>query len=291
MPPRITASIVLFNHQAGEVGSLFQSLAGDPAVSAWVVVDNGGAVEACAVAASLGGRCLRPGRNLGFGAAHNLALGSLAGTPAPYHLILNPDIRLAAGALSELAAVMEASPGVGIVMPRVQYPDGSIQFLCKLLPTPIDLFLRRFAAGPWRQLFGNRMDRYDMKHFDYSRPVYVPVLSGCFMFTRRTVLEALGGFDERFFLYMEDIDLCRRMGDVSNLLFWPWVTVTHGHAQGSYKHPHLLRVHIRAAFAYFNKWGWLRDPVRRRTNSIGLREAEVTPATADTGSGNILTSH
>jgi hypothetical protein len=98
------------------------------------------------------------------------------------------------------------------------------------------------------------------------------------MFTRRAVLESIGGFDERYFLYMEDTDLCRRIGDISRLLFWPWTTVIHGHAQGSYKSLHMLRLHVRAAVAYFNKWGWWRDPVRKARNVAGLLEAQIDPA-------------
>ena len=278
----VTASVVLYNHGAGDVRVLFDVLANDPAISEWVVVDNGGAEDACTVAASVGARCLMPGRNLGFGAAHNLALSSLSDVRAPYHLILNPDIHLGVGALSELAAVMDALPEVGVVMPRILYPNGSTQYLCKLLPAPLDLILRRFTGNPWRRLFQGRMDRYDMKLFDYSRPVYVPVLSGCFMFTRRSMLEAVGRFDERFFLYMEDVDLCRRMDGISRLLFWPGITVTHGHARGSYRHTHLLGLHIRAAIAYFNKWGWFNDPVRRTRNHLGVTEASINPAHANT---------
>jgi GT2 family glycosyltransferase len=273
----VTASIVLFNHTAQDVAALFEELAKDAALLEYVVVNNGGADDACAVAESLGGRSLHPGRNLGYGAGHNLALRSLAGVPAPYHLILNPDIRLRSGVLAELAAVMDAMPQVGLLMPRVLYPDGSTQYLCKLLPTPLDLVLRRFAGGPLRWLFGSRMARYDMQHFDYSRPAYVPVLSGCFMFARRAVLESVGGFDERFFLYMEDTDLCRRIGNISRLLFWPWITVSHSHAQGSYKSLSLLRLHMRSAISYFNKWGWWRDPVRRARNLAGLTEAILDP--------------
>lgn len=272
---RVTACIVLYNHSAQDVGPLFEELAKDAALSEWVVVDNGGSNEACAVAESLGGRCLRPGRNLGYGVAHNLALRSLAGVTAPYHLIVNPDIRLQNETLSQLAAVMDAMPKVGLLMPRVVYPDGSVQYLCKLLPSPLDLVLRRFGRGPLSWLFGKRMARYDMKHFDYSHPGYVPVLSGCFMFTRRSVLESIGGFDERFFLYMEDTDLCRRVGSNAQLLFWPWASVTHGHSQGSYKDLSLLRLHICAAIAYFNKWGWFWDPVRNRRNRMGFVNAEI----------------
>jgi GT2 family glycosyltransferase len=274
---QVTASIVLYNHSAQDVGRLLEDLTKDAALSVLVVVDNGGSDDACAIAESLGARCLRPGLNLGYGAGHNLALRSLAAVAAPYHLILNPDIQMQSGLLGELVAVMDEVPEAGLLMPRVLYPDGSTQYLCKLLPTPFDLILRRFAGGPLQWLFSRRMMRYEMKDFDYFRPAYVPVLSGCFMFARRSVLESIGGFDERFFLYMEDTDLCRRVGDVSRLLFWPWATVIHSHAQGSYKNLHMLRLHVRAAVAYFNKWGWMRDPVRKVRNLAGLTEADICP--------------
>lgn len=274
MSRNVTVSIVLYNTETAEVSRLFNILANDPALSKCLVINNGGAEEACALADSLGFHTIHPGRNLGFGAAHNLALRSLRSEDAPYHLILNPDIQLDTGSLAQLASAMDELPQVGMLMPRVLYPDGATQYLCKLLPTPFDLFLRRFAVGPWRWLFENRMARYDMKDFDYSRPVYVPVLSGCFLFTRRSVLESIGGFDERFFLYMEDTDLCRRAGNITRLMYWPKVTVVHGHAQGSYKSFVLLRLHIRAAVAYFNKWGWFHDPARAARNQIGLEELE-----------------
>lgn len=279
MSARVTVSIVLFNHSPGQVCGLLETLSRDPECLEWIVVDNGGSAEAAALASSLGARVLRPERNLGFGCAHNLALGSLISTSS-YHLILNPDIVLGRGTLAELATVMDGSPQVGSVMPRVLYPDGSTQFLCKLLPTPLDLVLRRFATGPLRRVFTKQMDRYDMKGFDYSRPVYVPVLSGCFMFTRRSVLDAVGGFDDRFFLYMEDVDLCRRMGSISRLLFWPRSTIIHGHSQGSYRHLRLLRLHVLAAFTYFSKWGWFYDPERRARNRAGLVDAGVKPGRA-----------
>jgi len=274
----VTASIVLYNHSVQDVEPLFERFAKDAALSAWVVVDNGGSSDSCALAESLGARCLRPGCNLGYCAAHNLAMRSLPAGAALYHLILNPDIRMQDGALSDLAAVMDAMPDVGLVMPRVLYPDGSLQYLCKQLPTPLDLILRRFAVAPLRGLFDGRMNRYEMRDFDYSRPVFVPVLSGCFMFARRSILESVGGFDERFFLYMEDTDLCRRIGGSNRLLFWPWITVTHSHAQGSYKNFSMLRLHLRSGIAYFNKWGWLRDPARDARNRAGLIEARIEPA-------------
>lgn len=276
---KLTASIVLYNHAPDDVQSLFERLAKDSALSEWIVVDNGGSEEACAAAERLGARCIRPDRNRGFGAGHNMALRALA-SASRYHLIANPDVSYEFGALNELANVMDALPEVGIVMPRILYPDGSMQYLCKLIPSPIDLLLRRFGPRPWDWIFRDRMDRYNLRSFDHSQAVYVPVLSGCFMFARRSILDAVGGFDERFFLYMEDVDLCRRVGAISRLLFWPWITVVHGHAQGSYKSARLLRLHIRSAIAYFNKWGWIKDADRVTRNKIGLIEAGIDSESA-----------
>ncbi len=281
MSKPLTASIVLYNHAVGDVRNLFEALAGDPALSEWVVVDNGRSEEACAFANRLGARCISPDRNRGFGTGHNIAFRSLA-SASPYHLIVNPDVSFKSGALVELANVMDALPEVGVVMPRILYPDGSMQYLCKLIPSPVDLFLRRFGSRQWNRLFRDRMDQYEMKFLDYSRAAYVPVLSGCFMFARRSILDAVGGFDERFFLYMEDVDLCRRAGSISRLLFWPWLTVTHGHTKGSYRSAHLLSLHVRSAIAYFNKWGWIRDADRIARNRIELTEVCIDPTSVKT---------
>jgi GT2 family glycosyltransferase len=267
---RVTVSVVLYGQRVQDIRALLEDLAQDPVIASWVVVNNGGAGEACALAASLGGICLNPDRNLGFGAAHNLALRSLKTQGAPYHVILNPDIHLESNTFGDLAAVMDANPNVGLLMPRVLYPDGSTQFLCKLLPAPLDLVLRRFAPEAIKQLVRNRIATFDLRNFDYELPVSVPSLSGCFMFTRRRILGEVNGFDERFFLYMEDIDLCRRMAERSELLYWPDVTVKHEHQMKSYKSLRVLLLHLRSAIAYFNKWGWFSDTTRKEVNQTAI---------------------
>ncbi|MBV8281626.1 MAG: glycosyltransferase family 2 protein [Candidatus Eremiobacteraeota bacterium] len=249
---------------------MFEELAEDPAIASWAVVNNGGAADACALAASLGGICLNPGHNLGFGAAHNVALRCLNPDGAPYHVILNPDIHLEDNTFADLAEVMDANPQVGLLMPRILYPDGSTQFLCKLLPAPVDLLLRRFAPDVVKQLARNRIATFDLRNFDYESPVSVPSLSGCFMFTRRSVLDSIEGFDERFFLYMEDVDLCRRMAEKSELLYWPNVIVKHEHQMTSYKSFRVLLLHLQSAVAYFNKWGWFTDSTREKANQMAI---------------------
>ncbi len=264
--PNVTVSIVQYKDGIEDIAPLLRGLQQDKYVLRWVVVDNGSSDEIRDAVQEMGGIYVRPGMNLGFGRGHNLALKQLAGVDAPYHLILNPDIVFDVDALGCLADVLDSHPDVGLVMPKVLYPDGSNQYLCKLLPAPIDLMLRRFLPGPWKRLARKRTALYELRFLDSDMPAYVPSLSGCFMFARRSVLQAVNGFDERFFLYMEDVDLCRRMLSVSRLLYWPGATVEHVHQMGSYRSRKLLILHIRSAILYFNKWGWIRDHTRSRIN-------------------------
>ena len=274
---RLTVSIVVHNSSVADIDPLLQGLQNDNQVLRWVVIANGSCDEIRDAVQEMGGVYVRPGKNLGFGRGHNLALKELAGVDAPYHLILNPDIMFDVDALGRLADVMDSNPDVGLVMPKVLYPDGRNQYLCKLLPAPIDLALRRFLPGPLKRVVQKRIASYDLRHLDYDAPAYVPSLSGCFMFARRSVLEAVGGFDERFFLYMEDVDLCRRMLAISRLLYWPGVTVEHVHQMGSYRSRKLLFLHIRSAIQYFNKWGWIRDSTRAQINRETLASRGQLP--------------
>ena len=266
----ITVCVVVYNCILIDIQPLLNLLAHDEHIAAWVVIDNGDSLDVRDAVQTMGGIYARTGENAGFGRGHNLALRQLAGVDAPYHLILNPDIAFDADALGRLASVMDFHPDVGLVMPRVLYPDGSIQYLCKLLPAPIDLVLRRFLPRPLKRVAQKRIASYELRDLDYDAPAYVPSLSGCFMFARRSVLDAVGGFDERFFLYMEDVDLCRRMLAISRLLYWPGVTVEHVHQMGSYRNRKLLLWHIHSAIKYFNKWGWIWDRKRTEINRATL---------------------
>ena len=111
---------------------------------------------------------------------------------------------------------MDSYPDCGLVMPQILYPNGNIQYLCKLLPTPMDLFGRRFI--PIRKYQEKSADRYELHFTGYDKVMEVPSLSGCFMFMRVDILKKVSGFDERFFMYAEDLDLCRRIGEISKTM-------------------------------------------------------------------------
>lgn len=202
-------------------------------------------------------------KNLGYGAAHNIALRKTIEQGIPYHLVLNPDISFDSGILFKIGGFMDINTEIGHLMPKVLYPDGKIQYLCKLLPTPFDLIFRRFLPAKWTE---NRMERFEMRNTGYDKLMDVPYLSGCFMFLRTEALKEVGLFDERFFMYPEDIDLTRRIHRKYRTVFYPDISIVHHHAQSSYLNLRMLLIHIINMIKYFNKWGWIFDKERREVN-------------------------
>jgi GT2 family glycosyltransferase len=197
--------------------------------------------------------------NPGFGAAHNLVIKKII-DKSKYHLVLNPDIYFESGTLELLYNYMERNSDVGQVMPKVLYPDGSIQYLCKTNPTPFDLFARRFLSGFLKRFFKKRMDKYEYKDKDYNREMYnIPYLSGCFMFIRTEIFKKVGYFDDRIFMYIEDADLTRRILQVAKTTYFPKAVVYHYFEKGSHKSWRLTWYSIHGAFVYFNKWGWFSN--------------------------------
>jgi GT2 family glycosyltransferase len=138
-------------------------------------------------------------KNIGFGAGHNIALKEvLANNSSAYHIILNPDVYFESAVTERLLSYMEATAQVGLVMPKVLYPDGRLQPLCKLLPSPFTLFTRRFLQfNPY--LVNNLNHWYEMHFSGYNKVMDVPFLSGCFMFLRTDALRTVGLFDEKIF--------------------------------------------------------------------------------------------
>ncbi len=192
------------------------------------------------------------GINQGYGAGHNSNLQPLLMRYA-YHLVINPDIYFGAGTLEGLFQFMERNPGTGLVMPKVMYPDGRLQYLCKRFPRPFDLFARRFLPSKWHQ---KRQAYYEMRDLNYDESSQVPMLSGCFMFFRAAALQEVGLFDERFFLYFEDYDLSYRIGQKYACVYYPEVQIFHVHRRASYYRATLLKYHIQSAIRFFNKYGW-----------------------------------
>lgn len=208
-------------------------------------------------------------RNIGYGAAHNIAIRESIYDDVPYHLVINPDILLDIESLDTMYQFISQHPEVGSLMPKVLYLDGRLQHLCKLLPTPLDVFSRRFMPKKW---FAKRNLQYEMRASGYNRIMNVPYLSGCFMLFRTQALQHVRLFDERFFMYPEDIDLTRRIHRDYLTIYFPHVSIIHTHERSSYKSLKMMWVHIVNMCRYFNKWGWFVDKEREYFNQVAIRE-------------------
>ena len=212
--------------------------------------------------------------NRGFGAGHNIAIAEALAIGSQFHLVMNADVCWEGDIITSLVAYMKDNADVGMVMPKVYYPDGALQYACRMLPTPYDLFAKRFLPP---SLTRRRMERYLLADHDHDFPLNCPYLLGSFLFFRTAALRDAGLFDERFFMYPEDIDITRRIHRKWKTMYWPGVSIIHEHAAASRKSRRMLWIHITNMIRYFNKWGWLFDRERRRVNHI-LR-ASITPAT------------
>jgi GT2 family glycosyltransferase len=208
--------------------------------------------------------------NPGFGASHNIALMKSCEEEYDYHFVINPDIHLSSIVISGMVTRMETDKSIGMMMPRIEFPDGKIQYLPKLLPTPFSLFGRKFK---WPKYFYNNLiNKYELRFVNENLFYSCPIISGCFTLLRLTAIEKIGYYDEAYFMYFEDWDLSRRMQQKYKTIYFPRVSVYHGYESGANKNIRLLKIFISSFIKYFNKWGWFLDEERNRINKSTLRQ-------------------
>lgn len=207
--------------------------------------------------------------NIGYGAAHNVAIRKAKEIGAEYHLVINSDVYFNHGVIQSIVQYMEKNKDIGQLIPNTIYPDGELQYVARLLPTPMDLIFRRFLPKSFSRKINNKLL---LEFWDHKQPLNIPFHMGCFMFLRMKVINEVGMFDENIFMYTEDIDLTRRIHKKYKTMFWPEVTIVHAHKRGSYKNNKLLKAHIKSAIKYFNKWGWFFDKERAEWNHTILKE-------------------
>ena len=272
---KLSASIVLYNTKVNDLKKVIDSYFAYQGEKQLFLVDNSPSDELKNIVAMYPNKEIHyifNNANMGYGKAHNIAIRKSIEQGQPYHIILNPDIIIEKDVLEKLANYMELHPEVGNIMPKIIYPDGELQYLCKLLPSPIDLIFRRFIPiKKWKDAINRK---YELHSFEYDKIMNIPNLSGCFMFLRTEALKKVGLFDENIFMYLEDIDLNRRIFSKYKTIYYPDATVIHEHQKESYKNKKLLKVHIQSAIYYFNKYGWFFDKERTNINRNVLRELE-----------------
>lgn len=277
----LTASIVLHRTPLGQLIAAMRCLLGEEAVEHIYLVDNSPDDSLRRLCIGFGPRAeyLRV-PNRGYGAGHNEALRRALRRGAAFHLVLNADVCWEGSVLTPMLRYMKDHPDTGMMQPRIIYPDGALQLSARMLPTPLDLFAKRFLP---QSLTRRRMERYLLARRSHSEPFDCPYLCGSFLLMSTSALRLTGIFDERFFMYPEDIDITRRMHSSHRTLYWPHVTVTHVHAAASRRSMRMLRIHLLNMARYFAKYGWISDPSRRDMNRRLLQstiplDAPLSPA-------------
>jgi len=262
----VTASIVLYRNDYETLKKTVDSFLASPRASKLILVDN----SPTDVLRDLGNRdrCVYifNNGNVGFGKAHNIAIQSVL-DDTRYHLVLNPDVVFDNQVVGRLADYLDQHPEVGLIMPRVLSFESTMQFLARRLPSPADLIIRRLGFSWLVKLFEKKLYKYEMRDKNYNKIINAPSLSGCFMLFSAEALRKVGLFDDRFFMYLEDVDISRRVHRAFQTLYFPDVHIFHGHARASYHLNKLLFIHITSAIRYFNKWGWIFDRERSEFNN------------------------
>ena len=190
---------------------------------------------------------IRSGKNVGFGAGHNIIINQVE---SKYHAVINPDIVLTQNAVKKMADYMDGNPEIGLLSPRICFPDGRDQILGKRNPHLKYLVASRLRGDEPSKL----LKEYAMLDCDLSKPTEIENATGCFMFIRTDVLKSIGGFDDGFFMYFEDADLARRINEVSKCVYYPDAVVNHVWGRDSKRNFKLMLVHINSMLRYFRKW-------------------------------------
>lgn len=260
--PRLSVAIVYFNNAdliASVLPTTLRSVRG--AATQCFLIDNA-STDATSVSLEEVKGCedqivctIRSNTNVGFGRAHNLVLERLC---SEYHLICNPDIIIDdPSTLKKCIDFLDRNADVGMMTIKLLNGDGTLQAANKRNPNVLDLILRRaFPRSQWSWI-ERRMVKYEMRDVGYDHVTDVPFMPGSFLMVRTKLLQSIGGFDHRYFLYFEDADLGRMIQSKGlRTVYFPGATVMHLWARAAHKDIKMAGILAANGARYFAKWGW-----------------------------------
>lgn len=195
-------------------------------------------------------RLICSSKNKGFGGGHNLVLSEL---DSDYHFILNPDILVETDVLSDMADWMEQHPQAAMARPSLNFPDGKEQILPLRKCSALALLYRQM---PWLFFLKHFNDRYVMADADLSKPTQIEFCTGSFAMLRTDVMKKVGGFDEGYFMYVEDADLTQKVRQEGEVYLLPQFTAIHAWHRAPHTDIAHCRMQTKSMMRYFSKWGF-----------------------------------
>lgn len=260
----LSVSVVVYRLDRTELARTLQTLSNcvqaleNTAVTLTLVDNSEGSELAAALAelASVAGfpaaRVISGHGNVGYGAGHNMAIVT---SRAFAHLVLNPDVELDWDALRAGLRTL-CSNGVVLVGAVGRDANGTPGYLSKRMPSVLTFLLRGFAPVWLKQCFGKRLAHYEYRDLPADHVSDVVLVSGAFMLCRTAALQAVAGFDERYFLHFEDLDLSLRLHTQGRVVSDPGVTLIHHGGHSAKKGLRHILMFGRSAFRFFNTHGW-----------------------------------
>ncbi len=287
-PPRVSVVVVSFNTREDLLACAASLEAEVTLPFEMVVVDNASADGSAAAveAAHPTARVLRNSENMGFGHACNQGIRV---SRAAYVLLLNSDAQVRPGAVEALSGVLDAQPGAGAVGPRTLNADGTVQLSFGSDLTPLAEWRQRRLVEGVRRRNPATLRRVAASASREHEPHWV---SGSCLLARRSALESVGLFDEGFFLYEEDADLCRRLRKAGwRIVFEPSATVVHALGRSSASDPRRSRLEYqRSHLHYYRKHNGALSTLALRAwlVVVGARRARNAKLPADRDEGRAL---
>jgi GT2 family glycosyltransferase len=252
---KIYASLVLYQNDIQMIQQLLSSIADTALKIELIVVDNSPTPELSIIFKDIEYiQYFHDPTNPGFSTSHNWAISKIE--DVDYYIVLNPDIYFEPEVIPQLIDYLDKNTEIGLIQPKICFPNGDIQYLCKRYPSLLILLIRRFVPKSLHFFWRNYLDRFEMKDVGYDKIIDVIYLSGCFMLFRKKYLDEIGYFDENIFMYFEDADITIRMSEKYRSVFYPHTQVFHYWARGSYSSWKLAVINIQSAFYFFCKHGW-----------------------------------
>jgi GT2 family glycosyltransferase len=246
----ITASIVVYKEDSVELQKTINCFLNYPSSITLYIVDNSPNTFLKESIKQDNIEYVFSERNIGFGSGHNSILDKLT-KESEYHLILNPDVVFHPKILHKLTEELKKHKDVSMIAPKVVYQDNSLQYTARKYPSVLELGCRFLG------IFKNYTIKKEYKNQDLEKAFFPEFIHGNFMLFKTEDLLALNGFDNRYFLYMEDVDICKKIDQSGkSKLYYPEVEIIHAFKKGSSKNLKLFFIHISSIVKYFMKWNF-----------------------------------